>query len=86
MIPGPITSRCFPSFPEPVYVVESFVPGRYRETVERETLPGSEVPERAFTQECARIERIRATDPNFEPCVVRLLNGDLEEQRKEIPA
>lgn len=83
MRPGPITSTCFPAYADPTYTVESFVPGRYRETVERERVTDG-LEHAAFRAECARVERIRATSPDFEPCVVRLLNGDLEEQRKEI--
>lgn len=82
--PGPITSHCAPSYPDGAYTLESFVSGRYRETVETET--GSAIGKRAFRAEVARIEKVRDSTPKteWEPYVVRLLHGDLEHERQEI--
>ena len=83
MKPGPITSLCAPAYSAPVYKIESYVPGRYRETVESESVKEG-LEEDAFESECARIEAVRASETVWEPIVVRLLCDDLEERRKII--
>ena len=83
MKPGPITNLCAPAYSAPVYKIESYVPGRYRETVESETVQEG-LEDDAFERECARIESVRASETSWEPIVVRLMCSDLEEKRKII--
>jgi len=83
MKPGPITSLCAPAYSAPVYKIESYVPGRYRETVESESVKEG-LEEDAFESECARIEAVRASETVWEPVICRLLENDLEIERRVI--
>jgi hypothetical protein len=73
-----------PDYGDALETIESYVPGQYRETLERTQVKRSEGGDFAFDEECRRIEKIRAKETDWEPVVVRLLNGDLEEKRKII--
>lgn len=69
-------------------IVESFVEGHYRESLEREVVCASTGGDYAFFQECKRLEKLRdrtkLKQEQWEPTVVRLLSGDLEMKRKVI--
>ena len=73
-----------PVYEDAPFVIESFDPIRYAQSVERHNVRSNENELVEFTKEVERLEALRNSTTDWEPIVVRLLHGDQEIEKKEI--